>query len=387
MKTRFVPLLCIVFLLGCNKKTIDPTKNNCSITSPAHPKGAAFQNILTTYKDKGMPGISLMITDENGYWIGSAGMADLKKSIPMKPCVISKVASLTKMFVAVLTYKLWGAHYFSLDDPISDYLPSDIIHHVKNADKTTIRMLLAHRSGIYDVITDNGFYLAVLNNPGKKWTGEELIKFVYGKDPYFPAGDSASYSNTNYLLLSMVINQATGKSHADLLKQQVIQPLGLNDTYYHWHDVLPSGRVAQGYFDLYNNGTIVNVSNLNTGNGNGYNGIYTTVTDLHTFLDALLVKKTLIPDSALSQMLTFSPNNEDGKLLGAGIFKDFIDRAPDQYGYGHRGRDLAYSADLFYFPNQKRSFALEVNYGNDAQSSLQPVYFELRNKIVDELLK
>ena len=77
----------------------------------------------------------------------------------------------------------------------------------------------------------------------------------------------------------MVIEAATHKDHSDLLKQYILNPLHLTNTYYQPHDVLPN-TVAQGYFDLYNNNTIVNVSNLVTGSGNGYGGIYSNVFDL-----------------------------------------------------------------------------------------------------------
>ena len=97
----------------------------------------------------------------------------------------------------------------------------------------------------------------------------------------------------------MVIEAQTGKKHADLLKQYVLNPLGLKQTFYQPHDQLPNS-VAQGYFDLYNNHTIVNVSNLVTGSGNGYGGIYSNLFDLYKFADALMLKETLLKSSSWS---------------------------------------------------------------------------------------
>ncbi len=75
----------------------------------------------------------------------------------------------------------------------------------------------------------------------------------------------------------------------------------MNDTYYQWHDVFP-GNVAQGYFDLYNNNTIVNVSNLVIGSGNGYGGVYSNLFDMYKFGNALLWNQTLLQPSSLARM-------------------------------------------------------------------------------------
>ena len=152
---------------------------------------------------------------------------------------------------------------------------------------------MKHETGIPDVIEEDAFYLAVLNDPNKKWKPEELLEFIYNKPAVFAPSDTAIYSNTNTILVTMVIEAQTKKDHSDLLKQYILNPLGLNNTYYQPHDELPNS-VAQGYFDLYNNGTIVNVSNLVTGSGNGYGGLYSNVFDLFKFINALFVKIMLM---------------------------------------------------------------------------------------------
>jgi D-alanyl-D-alanine carboxypeptidase len=385
-----VAVILTLTFTGCNDNVVEPTQT-CS-GSPyninvSHPKAAKFEAVMKEYCKKGMPGVSLLIEDENGIWTGSAGKADIEKNIAMQPCHIGKTASLTKIFMGSLSFKLAEEGYYSLDDKISKYIDKDIIKRIKYADQVTIRQLMAHQTGFYDHITDGGFYLEVLNNPGKNWEPEELIKYVYDKEAEFKPGESAGYSNSNTLLLSMVINKATGRHHSTLLREKILNPLNLTNTYYHRHEALPEGRITQGYFDLYNNGTIINVSNLHTGNGNGYNGIYSNVSDLYTFINALFVKKSIISDSSLSQMLVFHPEEEAKKYLGVGSFKDFIHRKPDEYAIGHRGRDLAYSADLFYFPEKKRTLSMLVNYGNDANSRLKPVFEEFRDKIVDVLME
>jgi D-alanyl-D-alanine carboxypeptidase len=374
---------------SCSKKTIEATQI-CTVPAfPQHAKAVTFQAVIDKYTQKGLPGIALLIRDNNGTWAGSSGMADIAQGIVMQPCHISKVASITKIFMATLAFKLSEAGKLNLDAMASSYLDADQLKNIANADQVTVRQLLNHTTGIYDVIDDNSFYLDVLNNPPKHRTQEDILKFVRGKDAVFPKGQQPGYSNTNTLLLSMIIDKIGGKPHQQLLHEMVIDALQLKNTYYYYHDALPEGKVAQGYYDLYNNGNIENLSSYNTGSGNGYTGLYSNVFDLLTFIDALLIQKTLVSDNSLQQMLTFNPQEEAGsdRLLGAGVVKDFIHRNANEYAYGHRGRDLAYSADLFYFPVQNQVMVLIVNYGTDGDSKLRPVFYDLRTEIVNAMMQ
>jgi D-alanyl-D-alanine carboxypeptidase len=384
-----LPVLAAALIFStCSPDAIEPS-NICDVgaTNDKHPKAAAYQEVLDKYVSKGLPGIAVSINDANGEWIGAAGKADIAKDVEMQPCHISKAASITKMCVATLTMMLVEEEVFSLDDKITQWLPVTVTSRIENAERISLWQLLTHSSGIYDVIRDNEFYLAVLNNPNRNWKQEELLQFVYDKPALYSPGDSASYSNTNTLLVSMIIDKATGRNHAELLRERIFNPLAMNDTYYQGHDHLPEGRVAQGYFDLYNNNTIINISNYNTGSGNGYGGLFSTVSDLQKFINALFVQKTLLDENSIRQMLTFYPVEETGKLLGAGVFKDFLDKGPEGYAYGHRGRDLGYSGDLFWFPEKNATIALLVNYGTDANSNLRPQFQQFRSELVDKLLE
>ncbi|MCB0568237.1 MAG: beta-lactamase family protein [Phaeodactylibacter sp.] len=388
MKKR--TLISILFLLpfwGCRDDVIGPT-SECTVEDHSgHPNAAAYQNMIDTYTKAGLPGISMLVRDQYGTWAGAAGMADIERQIPMRACHVSKVASITKLFIGALSMKLVEEGYFELDDPLTKWLPKRITKKVANAGQATMEDLLRHTSGIPDVIEDNGFYLAVLNDPSKFWKPEELLEYIYNGPAVFPVRERVSYSNTNLLLAIMVIESATGRSHAELLREKILDPLGLQDSYYHWHEALPP-FTAQGYYDLYNNGTILNLSNFNTGSGNGYGGLYSTVFDLQVFIEALFREKTLLQPESLETMLTYTEREYDNdRAFGITVNKDFIGRAPDEFGLGHRGRDLAYTADLYYFPNQDITIAYLVNYGTDANSGLKPVFLEFRNKMVDLIME
>jgi D-alanyl-D-alanine carboxypeptidase len=282
------------------------------------------------------------------------------------------------MFVAAATMQLIEEGKLQLDEKITKWLPSSLTSNIENADEATLRQLLNHRTGIYDIIDDNSFYLGIVNHPTERRSLEELAEYVYGKPAQFAVGDSAAYSNTNTLLVSMILEKVTGKAYERVVQERIIAPLQLSSTHFITSGKLPA-NTAQGYYDLYNNGTIVNLSNYNT--ASGYGGMYSNVFDLQKFIEALLVDKTLVSPASLEQMLTFSPNVETGKLIGLGTMKDFLSKGEGNFAYGHRGRDLAYTADLFYFPNQRTTMAMLLNYGTDANSSLRPLFSEFREEL------
>lgn len=377
-----IPILMWVVLaaVACKKVDVGPSADCTYTPTPNHPRAAYYQAVLDAHVARGLPGISALVRDESGTWVGAAGKADISENIDMKPCMVSKAASITKTFIGALTLQLAEEGAFSLEDPVSKWVPAEVTEKVKNVRESTVRMLLNHRTGIADVIEDNAFYLAVLNQPDRKWKPEDLIRYVYGDEPEFaPAGSDETYSNTNFLLLAMVIESATGQPHGQLLREKIIAPLGLAQTAYYWHDPLPA-YTAQGYFDLYNNGTILNMTNYNTGSGNAYGGLYSNVYDLQVFIEALVREKRLLSQNMLDQMLTFTnPVDDYNRANGLGIFKDFLERAPEEYAIGHRGRDLGYTADMYWFPVKDRTMIYFVNYGTDATSGLKSVFTDFRN--------
>lgn len=349
-----------------------------------HPRAGTYQNFIDEYVKKGLPGISLLVQDEHGIFVGASGKADIENNVAFTPCHISKVASITKLLVGTLTLKLQEEGKLSLDDPLDKYIAQNIISRIDGAEGKTIRQLMNHTTGIFDLITSSKFYLAVLNNPNKAWTQEELLRFVYGEkaeglnNPY-----PANYSNTNTLLLSMCIEKATGESHAKLLRDKILEPLQMSNTFYQSREAIPN-TAAQGYYDLYNNNRVVNVSNLITGSGNGYGGIYSNVFDMYRFMKALFVEKTIINETSLAEMMNTVQEDEDF-FTGAGTVKKFTQKAA--YGIGHTGRDLGYSANLFYFPERDVVIAFFVNYGTNGDSRLRPIFRTFESELTDLVLE
>ena len=395
MKMTVNIFICSILLFACQKPAMEATDNTIiptpwADTSSKHPKQAAFSDLLSKYNKLGLPGMSLLVNDRNGTWLGAVGKADIEKGVSFGVGQVGKVASITKLFMGALVFKLiedstkTNLGYRSLYEPITKWLPSSITSKLTNGATITLGDCMKHETGLPDLIEEDDFYLAVLNNPNKKWGSEELLQFIYDKPAVFNPRDTAIYSNTNTVLVAMVMDAATGQQHAKLLHQYILDPLGLQHTYYQPHDALPS-HVAQGYFDLYNNNKIVNVSNLIPGSGNGYGGIFSNVFDLFTFSNALMVNKTLLTPKSFALMQTYGKRDDENQY-GFGIMKKFIERGVNA-GIGHSGRDLGYSANLFHFPAKGVTHAFLINYGTDSKSNLREVFYNFQEELLNLTLQ
>ncbi len=373
-------LLIVALQLGnaCKKAEVKSTVSCFNAATKVHPKGAAMQALIDQYVSKGLPGISVLIGDSSGEWFGAAGKADIEHNINYTPCTVQKLGSITKMMMGVLTMKLVEEGKVNLDDPICKWIDAKVIKNIKNSDKISIRNCLQHTTGVFDIITSSAFYLAVLNDPNKHWTSEELLKFVENQPANFEANTGVLYSNTNTIFVAMCLEKITGKSHSELLHEKIFTPLGMNDTYYHWHDALPA-TTAQGYFDLYNNKTIINVSNLITGSGNGYTGVYSNVFDLRKFIRGVFIDKTILSPSTLDTMMQWA-YNKDELYFGLGLFRVY-NGTPKYTLIGHTGGDLGYASEVYYYPESNNYYIVCINYGTNGKTFLTPVYDEFVTKL------
>ncbi|MBD0349777.1 MAG: serine hydrolase [Flavisolibacter sp.] len=177
MKNIFF-LLLFSTLLSCKKAFVEPTHSSAiampwTDTSNRHPKKAVFQELVEKYRQKGLPGISLLVRDKNGTWMGATGKADVEQNISFTTGTVSKAASITKLFIGTLVFKLIedsthsGLTYQSLQQSINKWLPHKITDKLPNGNSITLGQCMKHETGVPDVIEQNAFYLAVLNQPNK----------------------------------------------------------------------------------------------------------------------------------------------------------------------------------------------------------------------------
>lgn len=170
----------------------------------------------------------------------AAGLNNKESNIPANPHSLFKIASIGKLYDAVAITKLVNDKRLSLDKTLSDYFP-ELIGRIQNAEKITLRMMVQHRSGIPNVTDTPNFW----TDPPKN--SNAALERIFDLPANFEPNEDYEYSNTNYLLLSKIIEKVTGLSKFQYIEEEVLIPLGLNNTFNSIHDV-DMDAVMSGYY-------------------------------------------------------------------------------------------------------------------------------------------
>ena len=187
---------------------------------------ASFQQVLDdTRASAGSPGVIALVSSPQGTWIGTSGTTGEGLDAVPTPTDHTRVGSLTKTMTATVIQQLSEEGELDLSDPIGMYVPG-----MPNGDTATIQQLAEMTSGIAPYTTSDAFQQQLFADPLKVWTPEELVAFEQGQPAEFAPGEGWQYSNTNYVLLGMVIEQVTGQSIADVFQERLFGPLGMTDT-------------------------------------------------------------------------------------------------------------------------------------------------------------
>lgn len=361
--SRLFIILLTVTLVDCDDpETISPAYYSCfpsfADVSESHPDQSKYQQALNWYAGKGFPGAVLLIKDGvYGPWIAASGKADIANNIPFEKCTKSRIASITKMFVATTVLMLEEEGVLSIDDPVNKWVSHNITDHVENANESTILQLLNHTSGIFNYTNNLQMITTFLNDPEQHLSLKEKIKYVYKEDAYFPPGKGFEYSNTNYLLLGLIIEAATQKSVSAVIREHIIDKLNLQHTYFDSIAVPPG--TARGYYDLNDNGKLVETTHYNGLHYDSPDGcMVSNVYDLAIFIESLF-NGQLVSEASLARMKEgVAAEGSTWYGLGMRIYST-------SYGiaYGHSGADFGYQSQLMYFPATKTTVALLVNGG------------------------
>lgn len=384
--------LLLLLFCSCIKRPTDTSTLTCmdqlgwNDTSDTHPKNADFTKLIEDLTATGLPGISLMIEDEHGLWHKSSGYADIDHKTPMQICHLSKIASVSKLFTAVLIYRLRDQGKLQLDDSVKWYVHKKYIKRIKNLEHSTIRDLLSHSSGIYDIVFDQQFILNTFNNLDKEKSYESLLQMAYDKPADFAYGSKRSYNQTlNHVLLAMIINKVTGNDHAVMLHKEIFSPLNMNESYIRPSDNLPWNQVAKGYYDYRSEGLLQDLTPLYTGDGKGFTGIYTTVNDLRKFIAALYKHKTLISPNSYAAMVEIPSLDNTLACAGGCRAMRIKVNGNDYTWYGHPGGEVNYAAGAFYCPEKNATITFTVNYGVafTNMGKYTDAYFAFRDKLFE----
>lgn len=179
--------------------------------------------------ETGFPGaVVLVAMPERETWTGAFGVADRETGAPVRTDMRLRTGSVTKTFTATIVLQLVDEGTLSLDDTLASILP--VAADLPNAETITLRQILNMRSGIFNYTEHPGLFGTVPGSEDRVWTHQEMLDLARKHDAYFDPGTSFHYSNTNYILLEMIIERATGDAFGDELISRILKPLGLDET-------------------------------------------------------------------------------------------------------------------------------------------------------------
>jgi D-alanyl-D-alanine carboxypeptidase len=191
----------------------------------------------------GVPGVVVLVQRDGSTLRIASGYSNRSTRAPMRVNDRFRIGSVTKSFVATVVLELVGERKLSLSDSVERWLPGL----VPNGRKITLRLLLSHRSGLFNYTDDPRVIKPYLSgNFDYVWTPRRLVALSTSHKPLFAPGAKFSYSNTNYLLLGLIVEAATGHPIGAELSRRIFQPLQLRATSF---DISPriGGEYAHGY--------------------------------------------------------------------------------------------------------------------------------------------
>lgn len=314
-----------------------------------------IQEVLSTaHKYRVFNGSALVAENGKVIYKGSFGMANMEWAIPNAPDTRFRIGSITKQFTSMLTLQLVEQGKIKLDGKISDYLPE---YRKDIGDKVTVHHLLTHTSGIPSYTGQPGFFENVSRNPFK--VADFVTKHTSGNLEFEP-GSKFSYNNSGYFLLGAIIEKVTAKSYEQVLKENILDPLGMKNTGYDHHDTLIPKRAA-GYAKTADGYT--NAAYLDMSIPYAAGSMYSTVEDLYLWDQALYTDKLITAQSKELMYKPFLDNYAYGWSVSNASFK--VNDQPVQI-IRHGGGINGFSTMIARFPKEKH---LIVVLDNTAQNT------------------
>ncbi|MFG3226942.1 serine hydrolase domain-containing protein [Kitasatospora sp. NPDC048194] len=350
------------------------------------PDTAGVLSALQATMGAGAPGAFAVIRDHGGderTRSVSVGRADLDGT-PMNSSWRFRVGSNSKMFAAVLVMQLAEEGRIDLDKPLRDYLPAGTLP----ADwDMTGRQVMEHRAGVYDHTND------LLEQPGEETTSAfearirtkvynpaDLVAMSVKHGQQYTPGTRYSYSNTDFVLMGLAVEHLTGRPYPDVLRERILEPLGLDRTSFVVPDQRIEGRHITGYLTNDDRTKPLLDSTEQTGSWVWSAGaVISSAEDLDRFLTALMAGGNggLVSDASLKQMEAVLPTPTARISYGLGLRRISLS-CGDVYGHG--GIVQGYQTQSFTTPDGQRSVFVFANASNNGavtqglMNALEPAF-------------
>lgn len=308
---------------------------------------AALQDVIRS----GATGVVAVVDDGDDQVAEALGAARLAPPRAARVSDTARVGSITKTFVSTAVLQQVAAGRIGLDEPIERRLPGV----VPNGRAITVRMLLQHTSGLFNYTDDENAVLAVLADPTRHVDPQWMLDVAFSHPANFPPGSDWSYSNTNYIVLGLLLEKVTGQPAHAVLERQIIRPLNLRNTYLatdggwrgpHLHGYAPPGTFGNAdYLDL---------SDWNPSWAWTAGALVSNPADLTRFYQALMSGR-LLPAAQLRAMTTTVATSSAGLRYGLGLYRFQSVCGPT---WGHDGGIAGYLTQVLTDRRGTRSMVL-----------------------------
>ena len=287
--------------------------------------------LAETANDHG-PGVYGLVTQDGRIsFEGAVGVADLDRPRPISATDCYRIGSITKTYVTALVLQLVADGALGLDDTVEHRLPGL----VPDSGAITVEMLLRLRSGLPDytkaLYGDPPTDLSALD---RYWSPAQLVAAALTSSDRLSPDTQYRYCNTDYILLGMLIEQATGQRVDALLWQRIVKPLGLNDTTFPTVDPYLRGPHAKGYLRSSADAPYVEVPSMTPSEGWTAGAIVATARDVAAFFDGLL-GGAVLPPAYLARMTHPTEYLDEYRSRGLGLVR--YDFGTGDIAYGHHG--------------------------------------------------
>lgn len=319
---------------------------------------------LDLRKEAEFPGANIGIAWGNGKAMGvSIGYSELESDKALKPTDLMLAGSIGKTYVAAITLQLVEDGQLDLDEKIEKWLGKESwFDRLPNAKDITLRMLMNHTSGIPEHVLNKDFLNALREQPDKVWKPEELVAYVLDSKPHFEAGKGWSYADTNYILVGMIFERASGKTVYGEVQQRILNKFKLKET-------APSdSRTISGLIPGYSQaGSPFGFEGRTITDGKFIinpqmewcgGGFAATAQDLAKWAK-LLYEGKIVDRLSVEEMLKAVPaRTGKGDKYGLGVQ---VRESEWGASYGHGGWFPGYLSEMEYFPQYKAAIAVQFN--------------------------
>ncbi len=300
-------------------------------------------------KKAGAPGALIHVETPLGTWSFATGEADNVSERVLKADDEVAVGTNAETFVATVVLQLVEEKRLGLNDRLSRYTSL-----VPGARGMTIRQLLNHTSGLFNYNDDMDFMWKRRVAPAREWKPGELVGIAAGHRPYFAPGKGWHYSDTNYILLGMIVEKVTGNALDNEINDRIAGRLDLKNTYLCATSMVegPDIERAHGYEDLGDSGILTDATDYNPSCLWAAGAMASYGPDMRTYTRALGTGALLAPDMNKERMTWVTTGAEIGYLplsygLGVARIGNFI---------GHNGGSRGYASAAYFLPSRNAVF-------------------------------